>query len=228
MTGLNIILEGLVGSHAYGLNTEDSDKDWRGIYLAPTTEILGLVKPKPHYESISDAEDWVLYELEKFLGLALSNNPNILEILFLPSDNYRVIGGLGQTLLDLRYEFLSQQVRHTYGGYAMSQFKRLKTREEDGLEGFKSKLKKRYSKHARHCIRLLDQGKEILETGTLTVRVKDPDRLFTLGALPPKELYPIVEDLFAEFNEIKSDLRLEPDRAKFNDLLVAWRLAELP
>lgn len=40
----NKILEIRSGSHLYGLNTENSDKDYVGIFLAPIEYHLGLQK----------------------------------------------------------------------------------------------------------------------------------------------------------------------------------------
>ena len=38
----NVILEGVTGSTAYGLATENSDVDIKGIYLLPTSKVLSL------------------------------------------------------------------------------------------------------------------------------------------------------------------------------------------
>ena len=49
---MQIILEGVTGSTAYGLATENSDIDIHGIYQAPTKEVLGIVPIyDPHVES---------------------------------------------------------------------------------------------------------------------------------------------------------------------------------
>lgn len=37
-----VVLEGILGSRAYGLGTERSDTDRLGVFVAPTREILGL------------------------------------------------------------------------------------------------------------------------------------------------------------------------------------------
>ena len=39
---LDIILAGVVGSTAYGLNTKNSDLDIKGIYLLPTSKVLSI------------------------------------------------------------------------------------------------------------------------------------------------------------------------------------------
>jgi len=42
----NIILESVVGSIAYGLDTASSDEDVMGVFVAPTSEILSLYEVK--------------------------------------------------------------------------------------------------------------------------------------------------------------------------------------
>lgn len=41
---MNVLLKGVVGSTAYGLNHENSDVDYMGVFAAPTSEVLGLGK----------------------------------------------------------------------------------------------------------------------------------------------------------------------------------------
>ena len=38
----NVLLSGIVGSTAYGLDTKDSDVDRLGVFAAPTEKLLGL------------------------------------------------------------------------------------------------------------------------------------------------------------------------------------------
>lgn len=87
----NKILEIKSGSHLYGLNTENSDEDYIGIFLAPIEYHLGLQKVEQVDLSIKDklesgrnskdAVDKTFYELKRFIKLALDNNPNIRSII---------------------------------------------------------------------------------------------------------------------------------------------------
>jgi predicted nucleotidyltransferase len=65
----NIILEGITGSVAYGLDTEDSDEDVKGIYVAPTEAVLSLNKPRETFDHTEP--DWTYHELGKFMSLAI-------------------------------------------------------------------------------------------------------------------------------------------------------------
>jgi predicted nucleotidyltransferase len=66
---------------------------------------------------------WVVWELQKFLVLALKANPNILECLYSPLVDK--VTPLGEELLAMRECFLSQMIFQTFNGYAMSQFKKI-------------------------------------------------------------------------------------------------------
>lgn len=213
----SIILEGITGSKAYGLDTEDSDEDIKGVYVAPTSEVLGLFGVK---ETVDHTDpDWTYHELGKFLKLAMKCNPTILELLFL--EGYTVTSKFGRMLVDNRHHFLSNTIYYSYGGYAISQARKLNARGGT----FGNGRNKRYSKHARHCFRLLYQGKELLETGTLTVRVSTDMRkkLFEIGELPVDELVSLFESEFKKFDEINSVLPDKPNAEAINKILLKIR-----
>lgn len=214
MLKYKVILEGVVGSHAYGLATEDSDIDTLGIYVAPTKEILGIHSVQ---DTVHKTEPDITYhEVGKFINLAMKCNPTILELLFL--DKYTKMTPEGTVLVHHRKAFLSQIIYKSYGGYAISQARKLNAKGS-----FPSKVKNRYSKHARHCFRLLWQGKELLETGNLTVKVADRDRLLAIGELPVDELVNNFEQEFSYFDKIKTNLPKEPDYDIINHVLLEIR-----
>lgn len=122
------------GSYLYGTNTPNSDQDRLGIFLNTKDEILGLQNSEELTENViskaengrntKDAVDCKYYELRKFCRLALNNNPTVLEILFVNPENIIEITSEGQALLDLRYDFLSKRLFHSFFGYATSQEKK--------------------------------------------------------------------------------------------------------
>ena len=218
-----VILLGLAGSKAYGMDTPESDDDWRGVFVYPTERVLGLPSLCGP-ETIDDtAHETVLHEVGKFVRLALAGNPNILEQLYL--ETYPTLTVEGAWLVGARDAFLSQCVRVTYGGYAIAQMKKLATRERQGLVGFNPRVKGRYEKHARHCFRLLRQGTQLLRDGYLDVRVTNPAELFAIGQMPLAELKPRFEEAKAEMDAVESSLPLEPDYARVNELLLRIREA---
>ena len=118
----NAILLVLGGSHAYGTNTETSDEDERGVVIAPLDCYFGLNKFAQAEDKVNDG---VIYNIQKFVDLALKANPNIWDLLW--SEKIISINKLGEKLRDNRNLFLSSKARWTFSGYAFAQLKRIKT-----------------------------------------------------------------------------------------------------
>jgi predicted nucleotidyltransferase len=221
-----IILEGVTGSTAYGLATATSDVDIKGIYLLPTIEVLSI-KFNPQKTTVDHTHpDWVYHELAKFMKLAIEGNPTITELLFL--EEYTVMTEIGQQLVDNRDGFLSTRaITNAYIGYAKNQAYRLNNRTQQGLDGYDSALKNRFAKHTRHCFRLLLQARQLLETGTLTVKVTPQQRelLFNMGNRADAET---IVDTFIEeadkLKEVKSVLPDEPNYKMIDELLYSIRM----
>jgi hypothetical protein len=180
-----VVLQGVLGSHAYGLARPDSDEDRKGVFVADALDLLGLHPPK---ETVVHTDpDYEFHELGKFCRLALNCNPTVLEQLWLGDEGrYEVLGMEGASLLNARSAFLSRRrVKSAFGGYAMAQIQRLQ-RRGDGT--FSSDTKNRREKHARHCFRLLAQGTQLLATGTMRLKVEDPERLFAIGRMDDEDM----------------------------------------
>lgn len=175
----NVILESLVGSTAYGLNTSTSDRDYLGIYLEPAEYFLGLnLRTDRDLSRVTREPDRSLHELGKFCRLALQCNPTVTELLWVPADLLTVTSRAGDSLREYRESFLSAElVKKAYLGYATSQLQRLQERGDFG-----SDLKNRTAKHARHLMRLLHQGYTLYTTGELPIRLEDPEKYHRFGA----------------------------------------------
>ncbi|TAF07640.1 MAG: nucleotidyltransferase [Nostocales cyanobacterium] len=128
------IFIGLAGSHGYGLNRPDSDYDYRGVFIAPKRYYLGFdsIEQKDSgwdepgiFPFIDGNQDTVIYELRKILHLLAGANPNVLELLWLPT--YPILTEIGKHLINHRQIFLSKKVKHTYSGYAFAQIKKMET-----------------------------------------------------------------------------------------------------
>jgi predicted nucleotidyltransferase len=119
----------LTGSRAYGTHREDSDYDYRGVCVPPVYYRTGFLHRFEQTETGKNTEqDAVIYGIQRFFKLAADCNPNILELLWVANDCVvKVDDPYGLALLDLRDKFLSQKVRHTFRGYAISQLRRIKT-----------------------------------------------------------------------------------------------------
>ncbi len=118
----NTIHSIVAGSRLYGTAREDSDIDIRGVCLGPPETLIGLSEFKQYQ---GGGEDSTIYELRRFCSLALAANPNILDILFAPLSAWQVEDSRWQIIYDNRHAFLSEKVRYTFSGYAISQLKRI-------------------------------------------------------------------------------------------------------
>lgn len=116
-----IAYEYIRGSHAYGLNTPDSDVDMGGVFICPMEMLLGL--RSNYIEQVADEKnDTVYYEFGRWIELLLKANPTALESLFVP--DRCIIGDVHpaiQEIIDHRDMFLSKECFKTLCGYAHSQ-----------------------------------------------------------------------------------------------------------
>ena len=119
----NTIYLTIHGSHSYGTNITTSDTDYRGIVIPPKEYYLGFKSISDTY--VQNEPDLSLFELKKFIKLAIENNPNVLEILFTDERHHLYVHKLGEKILNAKHEFLSKKCKNTFCGYAVSQLKRL-------------------------------------------------------------------------------------------------------
>lgn len=222
-----VILEGVVGSHAYGLNGPDSDIDTAGVFVVPTDLVLGI---RGFQETIvrqdgadkNETPDVSYHEVGKFIYLAMKANPTVLEQLFL--DEYTKVAQEGQLLLDNRDLFISQRIRATHVGYAVSQIKRLKNRDDGS---FSSTTRKRTAKHARHVYRLVLQGQKAL-SGDFVVKLSESEAIdaFAMGEMAvnvPQEFIDTAEKMLYDLENMPSRLPIEPDVDGINSVLLKIR-----
>lgn len=157
------ILKVLVGSRAHGLAMEESDTDYRGVYVTPTSELLTL--GTGGYKGTSwtegDTEDNTAYELAHFLHLATKSNPSILEVFAAPVVEAAEAGTVLRNLFP--HVWSSHGVLKAFIGYSLNQRKKML---DDKYE-----FRQRRWKYAAAYIRTLIQGIGLLRTGRLDVRV---------------------------------------------------------
>lgn len=161
------LLTALVGSRAHGLHTENSDYDWRGVFIVQTTDLLQLGTTPKQNKWIEgknkEDDDSTSFELGKFLHMSTQGNPNILEIF--GSKEFLNKTGDGERLLELwPYIWNSKRVRDAFKGYSFNQRKKY----------FDPSNKKFRCKFATAYLRSLYLGRKILETGEIDLYIKDP------------------------------------------------------
>ncbi|HFE46119.1 MAG TPA: hypothetical protein ENJ18_11605 [Nannocystis exedens] len=126
-----LIYETIHGSRAYGLQTPESDIDRKGIIIGPRHWYLGFLTSP---EQIEVNADHVRYELRKFIRLAATANPTILELMWTDPSDHELVTPLAEQLLDRRQCFLSRRVERSFCGYAMSQLGRIQSHRRWLLE----------------------------------------------------------------------------------------------
>jgi len=208
----------VMGSRAFGLATDGSDTDRRGVFVAPTPLFWHFDKPPTHVDGpLPEQFSW---ELERFCELALRANPNILECLHSPLVEH--VDATGRELLALREAFLSRRAHETFARYALGQRRKL---EADVRNHGAPRWK-----HAMHLLRLLTSARDLLRTGHLTLDVGDqrePLLAVKRGELTWPQVDSWMTRLATEAEEAarRSILPPEPDRRRVEDFLLRVRRA---
>ncbi|GAA3397221.1 nucleotidyltransferase domain-containing protein [Streptomyces roseoviridis] len=206
----------VMGSRAFGLATEDSDTDRRGVYLAPTPLFWRFDKPPAHVEG--PAPEQFSWELERFCELALRNNPNVLECLHSPVVEHA--DATGRELLSLRGAFLSRRSHATFVRYAAGQRRKL---DADVRQYGAPRWK-----HAMHLLRLLISCRDLLRSGELRIDVGE-GRERLLAVKRGEVSWPEVESWMnrlqdeADHAHTISPLPEAPDTARVQDFLTRAR-----
>lgn len=168
--GTTLLLHGVIGSRAYGLDNDASDTDTLAVYAERPEFFLGLQNPDAgsltKVMHVVDGDDSQAHEVSKFLRLALKANPTCSELLWL--QEHLTCTAAGAALVAMRGDLLSAgAVRSAYLGYCQSQVALLRRTQKE--------------KAGRHVMRLALQATTLWKTGELKVRVTDPQRCFDFG-----------------------------------------------
>jgi len=123
-----LIFAGLTGSHLYGTALPESDRDVRGVFIPSEEFYLGFLEKVEQVENHEPDETY--WEISKFFKLCLDNNPNILELLFIPEQFRLFVTPEWLEILSHKDMFLSTKAKYTFSGYALSQLHRIKQHRE--------------------------------------------------------------------------------------------------
>jgi len=209
------ILKVLVGSRAHGLNDENSDYDYRGVYILPTKKILSLGYKYKGTDYCEGKEDNTSYEIGHFLSLAVRCNPSILEVL--RSDIIKRSNIYGFMLLDLfPYIWNPQDAFNAFTGYSHCQRKKMLDKKDN-----------RQNKYAVAYIRTLINLTTLLRTGSFDLKVNEMYRTQLLGIRRGEWSFGNILD-WAEKLKKTAEINMEkcphkPDLEKVNDFLLKVR-----
>jgi len=220
------------GSTLYGTNTADSDVDIRGVTIAPKSFWVGARSFEQLECSIPEQKiEVVIFDVRKWLRLAVAVNPNVVETLFVDDTSPCALLSTGrwQYISSEALALLNQRAHAGYHGYATSQLKKMivkqsnKSGRREIAEALGFDLK-----FAAHGFRLARQGAELLRTGKITFPRPDREHLSAIRygkVYGPEELDRCVADLTAATQELdqafgETVLPAKADFERYDRLLV--------
>jgi hypothetical protein len=208
------------GSTAYGLNTPESDIDFRGVFVnTDPSKILGLEKHE-HVQK-QETDDEVYYEVRKFFELLRSGNTGVLEVLFSEEMPLKTTTEFEYLIRANKSNFLdTEKIFRCLSGYIQSE-RRLANGERTGKLGSKRKAAlEKYGfspKNATQLLRLSWCGNVLFQKGYFPVNVKNEDenfynKLFSIKTEPEKYSN---EQLNKMFDDCDVELKNSYDSKKF-------------
>lgn len=167
------VYHGVVGSHLYGTNRPDSDKDHVEVVLPRIEELFGLGdKFVSLKHKVTDTEDVQVHSVNKFMKLVKGGNAYAVESLFVTARHaanlgchewyeYTVLTRAPAEILQL------SNVIHGHLGFAIGQYKKMVTCNPHMGER-RREMAAEYGydvKYAAHALRLVWQIKDLLTMG---------------------------------------------------------------
>jgi len=119
-----LLFSAIRGSHVFGLATETSDLDTVGLFCSPIEWRLGPLDYQDIF--LSEKNDDVIYELDKFIFGLGKSNPNYLEALFTPEKWITYFNPIIQPLWDIRDQLLTKSCYYSFFNYGLSQISKAK------------------------------------------------------------------------------------------------------
>lgn len=141
------IFLGIVGSTAYGTNTITSDEDIAGICIPTLDYYIGSKKfdqADKWLDESGEKIDKTIFSIDKALELITDNNPNCLDMLFLPERCVKICKPEWKKIVDIRDKFISKKCKHTFSGYAFAQLEKINTHRSYLLYPVKKPDRKQY------------------------------------------------------------------------------------
>lgn len=125
---MNIIVKMVFGSHLYGTSNENSDTDYKGIFLPTEDQIILNKVPKSYNETTgknnsknsSDDVDTEIYSLHYFLTLACEGQTVAFDMLHAPEDVIIEKSDTWDSIVSERHRFYTRNLK-AFVGYARRQ-----------------------------------------------------------------------------------------------------------
>jgi hypothetical protein len=246
------VLRAQVGSGVHGTSIQgQDDRDEMGLCLEPPQFVTGLARVPAGLSTTATVEfeqfhrhtvwdrpggvanrsgagdlDVVIYSARKWARLALSGNPSVLLLLFVPDDEVVYRDDIGAELSANAHRFVSALAAERFLGYLQAQ--KAAMTGEVGAHPNRPELVREHgydTKFAMHALRLGLQGVELLTTGRISLPVPEPDRSYLRsvrrGEVPLPEVLQAITDCEVRLTALRtsSAVPAEPDRGWVDDWL---------
>ena len=217
------ILRVLCGSRAYGIHDDDSDFDYHGIFVVPTSRLLSI-GPKIRETAWIEGEeqDNTAWEVGHFLKMATQCNPTVLETFVAPIESTTKWGDSIRELFP--YVISRKRVYESFRGYSHNQRKKMFEPTGGVRAG------ERMWKFAVAYLRVLYHGVELLQTGTYCPRIGDSERrnflrAIKLGEVDKGTIINTAEMFQSDLTDayLQSNISEEPSMGAVNETLLALR-----
>ena len=217
------ILKVLVGSHAHGLATQDSDRDYRSVFVIPTEDMFQLGFKPPSTQWTKGQTDETAWEVSAFLTLATQGHPLVLETFLAPVEQADVWGHRLRSLFPDVWS--SEKAFESFVNYSHNQ-----------RQKFLEKKDGRPEKYAAAYLRVLQNLCELLETGTFTIHIA-PTELgkkivgIKQGKYRTGEVIDLGENLLLTAQQLRATSSHSENLTRINSFLIDIRreyLADLP
>lgn len=243
--GPNVIYEAMGGSVSYGVSSDTSDVDLWAIAIPQKEdlfphlkgEIPGFGRQHQRFESyhehhIKDADalggkgreyDITVYSIVKFFQLAMDNNPNIIDMLFVPSECILYTTPIGVILRENRRLFLHKGAWHKFKGYSYSQLNKIANKNPVGK---RIELVEKHgydTKFAYHVVRLLLEVEQIMVECDLDLqRNREQLKSIRRGEWTEADIRKWAAEKEATLEKVYHDskLRYSPDEAAIKAVLL--------
>jgi uncharacterized protein len=214
-TTSHTILKVLVGSHAHGLATRNSDRDYRRVFVQPTEDMFKLGYKPPGSQWTKGRADETGWEVGPFLTLATQGHPLILETFLAPVEEADAWGHRLRALFPDVWS--SEKVYDAFLNYAHNQ-----------RQKFLEKKDGRPEKYAAAYLRVLHNLCELLETGTFTVHIAETElgkRLLPIkqGMYRTGEVIDLGEELILTAQRLRASSTHKENLARINAFLIDLR-----
>lgn len=176
----NVLFGAITGSYAYGVTDNTSDVDIYGIVMPPLSdmfphidgEIVGFGNNQKRFQQYQQHHinhknkeyDITFFNIVKFFQLAIENNPNIVDLLFIPQHCVLHATQPSNKIINKKELFLHKGLYSKFVGYASSQNAKMKSFSNKTNPKRKESIEK-YGydvKFAYHNIRLLTEAEQLL------------------------------------------------------------------